>query len=66
MPGFGGALRDNQIADITNYVRTGLDKSCRGGRNAPLGRQPRPFAGIAVGSEAARSLDFPKGGETQC
>ena len=58
MPGFAGALGDNQIADLANYVRVGL-----GNRGVPdvtpsLVAGLRSAAGVgAGGTEAARAFD---------
>lgn len=66
MPGFAGALTDQNIADIGNYIRTAW------GDRAPANLTPAMVASVraqsivgAGGSEAARDFDCPKvGGAT--
>ncbi len=38
MPGFAGALSDQQVSDVANYVRVGIRQSRRRGRHAHAGR----------------------------
>ena len=63
MPAFAGALHDQSIADIANYVRTAW------GDKAPANVTPEMVAALrarsnvgAAGSEAAQDFDCPKVG----
>ena len=66
MPSFAGALGDQDVADVVNYVRSGW------GNKAPTNATPqlvaslrKPGAAGGAGSEAARAFDCPAVGSAE-
>jgi mono/diheme cytochrome c family protein len=66
MPSFAGALGDQQVADVVNYVRDGW------GNTAPTDATPalvaslrKPAGAGGAGSEAARAFDCPAVGASE-
>jgi mono/diheme cytochrome c family protein len=63
MPSFAGALGDQDVADVVNYVRSGW------GNEAPTNATPALAASLrkpgGVGSEAARAFDCPAVGSAE-
>ena len=64
MPRFGGALGDQDIADIANYIRTAWNNDSPANTHASTVRELRATAPVGIGgSIAARSFGCPKIGD---
>ena len=64
MPRFGGALSDQDIADVSNYVRTAWNNAAPVNTSPATVRELRATAPVGVGgSIAARSFGCPKIGD---
>ncbi len=66
MPGFAGALDDQQVADISNYIRTSWGNTGVPDTAAKLVTSLRRGNSVgAAGTEAARAFDCPAVGGTE-
>ena len=63
MPGFAGALSNQDVADISNYIRVSWNNLANPDSSAALVANVRQLSDLGVaGSEAARAFDCPKVG----
>ncbi len=65
MPRFGGALNDDEIADLANYIRSAWDNGAPVNATPGLVRSLRGTAPVGIGgSVAARTFGCPKVGDS--
>ena len=63
MPGFAGALSDQNVADLVNYIRTAWDGKAPGNATPAIVAGLRAQSNVgAAGTEAARDFDCPRVG----